>query len=80
MNGFDNLVFALLFTEWKKSGKKAKELLNLFNLTEAGNRPFRAYSKGMKRKLTIAAGIIHNPKILFLDEPTTGSMLKAPGI
>ncbi|NLL21633.1 MAG: ABC transporter ATP-binding protein, partial [Firmicutes bacterium] len=34
--------------------------------------PFKAYSKGMKRKLTIAAGIIHEPKILFLDEPTTG--------
>jgi ABC-2 type transport system ATP-binding protein len=41
-------------------------------LKDAGNRPFKAYSKGMRRKLTIAAGIIHNPKILFLDEPTTG--------
>lgn len=74
MNGFDNLCFcaALYGMEKKEREKKAKELLNLFNLTEAGNRPFRAYSKGMKRKLTIAAGIIHNPKILFLDEPTTG--------
>ena len=48
------------------------ELLEQFDLTKAGERPFRAYSKGMKRKLTIAAGIIHDPKILFLDEPTTG--------
>ncbi|NCC26409.1 MAG: ABC transporter ATP-binding protein, partial [Deltaproteobacteria bacterium] len=35
-------------------------------------RKFAGYSKGMKRKLTIAAGIIHSPAILFLDEPTTG--------
>ena len=48
------------------------ELLKQFGLTDAANRPFRTYSKGMKRKLTIAAGLIHDPKILFLDEPTTG--------
>jgi ABC-2 type transport system ATP-binding protein len=41
-------------------------------LTEAAERKFGGYSKGMKRKLTIAAGIIHTPEILFLDEPTTG--------
>ena len=43
-----------------------------FGLADTGKRPFKAYSKGMKRKLTIAAGIIHAPTILFLDEPTTG--------
>jgi ABC-2 type transport system ATP-binding protein len=52
--------------------KRAKELLQQFGLAEAKKRPFGAYSKGMKRKLTIAAGIIHDPRILFLDEPTTG--------
>jgi ABC-2 type transport system ATP-binding protein len=52
--------------------KRAKELLQQFGLAEAMKKPFRAYSRGMKRKLTIAAGIIHDPKILFLDEPTTG--------
>jgi ABC-2 type transport system ATP-binding protein len=52
--------------------KKAKELLQQFGLADAKKRPFGAYSKGMKRKLTIAAGIIHDPRILFLDEPTTG--------
>ena len=52
--------------------KRAKELLKQFSLDNAGKRTFKAYSKGMKRKLTIAAGIIHNPEILFLDEPTTG--------
>lgn len=51
---------------------KALELLKLFDLEEAADRKFAGYSKGMKRKLTIAAGIIHNPRILFLDEPTTG--------
>ena len=45
--------------------RKAKRLLKQFGLEEAGNRPFKANSKGMKRKLTIAAGIIHDPKILF---------------
>jgi ABC-2 type transport system ATP-binding protein len=47
-------------------------LLEVFGLKQAANRKFGGYSKGMKRKLTIAAGIIHEPSILFLDEPTTG--------
>jgi ABC-2 type transport system ATP-binding protein len=51
---------------------RACGLLDTFGLTEAANRKFGGYSKGMKRKLTIAAGIIHKPEILFLDEPTTG--------
>jgi ABC-2 type transport system ATP-binding protein len=41
-------------------------------LTDAGKKLYKSYSKGMKRKLTIAAGIIHQPSVLFLDEPTTG--------
>ena len=52
--------------------RRAIELLKQFSLDDTGKRPFKAYSKGMKRKLTIAAGIIHKPEILFLDEPTTG--------
>ena len=44
----------------------------MFGLTGAADRKFAGYSKGMKRKLTFAAGIIHQPAILFLDEPTTG--------
>jgi ABC-2 type transport system ATP-binding protein len=51
---------------------RARALLAQFSLEQAARRPFKAYSKGMKRKLTIAAGIIHEPEILFLDEPTTG--------
>ena len=73
-DGFENLCFCAALYGMRKDEreKKAKELLQQFGLAEAGKRPFRAYSKGMKRKLTIAAGIIHDPKILFLDEPTTG--------
>jgi ABC-2 type transport system ATP-binding protein len=74
MDGFENLCFCAALYGMRKAEreKRAKELLEHFNLAVAGKRPFRAYSKGMKRKLTIAAGIIHDPKILFLDEPTTG--------
>ena len=73
-DGFENLCFcaALYGLQRDEREKKAKELLKQFGLAEAGKRPFRAYSRGMKRKLTIAAGIIHDPRILFLDEPTTG--------
>lgn len=74
MNGFDNLVFcaSLYGIEKKKRESRAKELLDMFGLGDTGRKSFKAYSKGMKRKLVIAAGIIHEPEILFLDEPTTG--------
>jgi len=74
LNGFENLCFAasLYGMERGKREARARRLLEQFGLADAEAKPFRAYSKGMKRKLTIAAGIIHEPKILFLDEPTTG--------
>lgn len=74
MDGFDNLCFCGSLYGMRKNTreKKARELLEQFDLTKAGKRSFKAYSKGMRRKLTIAAGIIHEPEILFLDEPTTG--------
>ncbi|PKL29081.1 MAG: ABC transporter [Spirochaetae bacterium HGW-Spirochaetae-2] len=74
MGGFENLVFcaSLYGMKKRKREQRAHELLAQFSLDDTGNRPFKAYSKGMKRKLTIAAGIIHEPRILFLDEPTTG--------
>src|SRR4030043_1138882 len=73
-DGFKNLCFCASLYGMRKDEreKRAKELLQQFGLAEAKKRPFGAYSKGMKRKLTIAAGIIHDPTILFLDEPTTG--------
>ena len=48
------------------------ELLNRFRLTEAADLVARTYSGGMQRKLDIAMGLIHRPRVLFLDEPTTG--------
>ena len=74
LNGFENLCFcaALYGMQKKKREARAHELLETFGLAEAGTRKFAGYSRGMKRKLTIASGIIHNPPILFLDEPTTG--------
>lgn len=74
LTGFDNLCFcaALYSMPKQERQRRAEELLNGFGLAEAAHRKFAGYSKGMKRKLTIAAGIIHRPSILFLDEPTTG--------
>jgi ABC-2 type transport system ATP-binding protein len=74
MDGFENLAFCAALYGIRKAQRevRARELLEQFGLTAAGKKPFKAYSKGMKRKLTIAAGIIHGPEILFLDEPTTG--------
>jgi len=74
MDGFDNLCFCASLYGMSKAERepRARQLLEQFRLKEAGKRPFMAYSKGMRRKLTIAAAIIHSPRILFLDEPTTG--------
>lgn len=74
LSGFDNLCFCASLYGMPKTERQtcARELLETFGLKEAADRKFAAYSKGMKRKLTIAAGIIHRPQILFLDEPTTG--------
>ena len=52
--------------------KRAAELLEWFELTEAANRPAKTYSGGMRRRLDLASSLIAQPSILFLDEPTTG--------
>jgi len=72
LNGFENLCFcaALYGLRKREREEKARQLLVEFDLEKVKERPFKAYSKGMKRKLTIAAGIIHEPQILFLDETT----------
>jgi ABC-2 type transport system ATP-binding protein len=52
--------------------QRSDELLERFELTEAANRPARTYSGGMRRRLDLAAALVHRPPVLFLDEPTTG--------
>jgi ABC-2 type transport system ATP-binding protein len=51
---------------------RAVELLERFDLIDAADRPTKTFSGGMARKLDVAIGLIHRPKVLFLDEPTTG--------
>jgi ABC-2 type transport system ATP-binding protein len=52
--------------------ERADELLRRVGLSEAGDRKVRTYSGGMKRRLDLALALVHSPRILFLDEPTTG--------
>lgn len=52
--------------------KRAEELLEQFSLAESARRPIKTYSGGMRRRLDLAASLIVQPKVLFLDEPTTG--------
>jgi ABC-2 type transport system ATP-binding protein len=74
LNGFENLCFCAALYGLGKTEReaRARSLLQTFGLAEAAGRKFAGYSKGMKRKLTIAAAVIHHPAILFLDEPTSG--------
>jgi len=51
---------------------RVDELLDLVGLADAAGRVARGYSGGMKRRLDIAIGLVHHPRVLFLDEPTTG--------
>jgi ABC-2 type transport system ATP-binding protein len=52
--------------------ERVAELLDRFRLTDAADKIARTYSGGMQRKLEVAMGLVHRPKVLFLDEPTTG--------
>ena len=71
---FDNLIFIgqLYGLPKKERSERAHQLLKDFDLEQKRNVLFAKLSKGMKRRLTIAAALIHKPAIIFLDEPTTG--------
>src|SRR4051812_24780780 len=56
----------------REAAARATNLLELVELTEAADRPIKGYSGGMKRRLDLASALMHEPEVLFLDEPTTG--------
>ena len=74
LTGFENLdmVGRLYHLGKGPSRQGARELLERFELEEAGDRPVKTYSGGMRRRLDLAAALVARPPVLFLDEPTTG--------
>ena len=74
LTGFENLemVGRLYHLGKGPSHTRAKELLERFELEDAGDRAAKTYSGGMRRRLDLAAALVARPPVLFLDEPTTG--------
>jgi ABC-2 type transport system ATP-binding protein len=74
LTGRENLELAGLWYHLprREYRRRAQEMLERLSLTDAGDRPVRTYSGGMRRRLDIGASLIARPPVLFLDEPTTG--------
>lgn len=74
LTGFENLdmVGRLYHLGAAQSRVRAQELITLFDLEEAKNRPVKGFSGGMRRRIDLAGALVTRPKVLFLDEPTTG--------
>ncbi len=74
LTGRENLVLVARLYHIPKADAvaRAADLLRRFDLEEAADRPSRTYSGGMRRRLDLAAGLIGDPEVIFLDEPTTG--------
>ena len=81
LTGHENLVLIARLLELSRSEarRRAGELLERFDLVEAGGRSVNTYSGGMRRRLDLAASLIGRPQVLFLDEPTTGLDPRARG-
>jgi ABC-2 type transport system ATP-binding protein len=74
LSAIDNLKFfgELYGIKGKPLKEKVSELLELVGLTDRAKEPIKNYSGGMKRRINIAAALIHNPLVVFMDEPTVG--------
>ncbi len=74
LTGKENLelIGRLYHLSWPDARSRAAELLEQFDLVNAADRPAKTYSGGMQRRLDLAASLVGRPKVLFLDEPTTG--------
>ena len=81
LTGRENLLLIarLLELSRKAARRRADELLERFGLAEAGGRLAKTYSGGMRRRLDLAMGLVGEPQVLFLDEPTTGLDPRARG-
>jgi ABC-2 type transport system ATP-binding protein len=74
LSGHENLtIFGLLLgLSWSNANKRAKQLLEDFGLADSANKTLEKYSGGMRRRLDLAASLIVQAPLIFLDEPTTG--------
>jgi ABC-2 type transport system ATP-binding protein len=74
LTGFENLdMIGRLYGFGRRDSKlRSRELLGRFRLDDAGDRPVKTYSGGMRRRLDLAGSLVASPPVLFLDEPTTG--------
>ncbi len=74
LTGMENMLLQarLYHVPMSKAKPRIKEVLGLLGLTKAANRKVETYSGGMRKRLELGAGLIHYPKVLFLDEPTLG--------
>ena len=74
LTGLENLTMVgRLYGKTRRSAKaRGRQLLERFDLLDAANRPTKTYSGGMRRRLDLAAALVADPPVLFLDEPTTG--------
>src|ERR671931_2404630 len=66
------MFFQLVRLDRREAARRADELLKRFDLADAADRLARTYSGGMRRRLDLASSLLTRPRILFLDEPTTG--------